>query len=621
MTELKKIIFCVNDKKLIPIPNELEMPKSIDEDEIIYVFNRGLTIEEEKQSNIFKYSFTIAEESLIFFTQLTEEKLLYDENLLLNFYEIKLLSDFFNTSGFLSMRINTLAEMKFNQLLTIFSSYAFTKTRDSTLNPSQILELEGFPLIDKLEYIIKNNSDSWSPSFEEIKDVSSKLNIPDELLSLLDKHMCVIAGGAAMYLGCPWSKWTLRCDVDFFVLDTTLASDLLSSLTAILLENKYKICSSSKSVLTCISFYGTRKIQIIRSAAKNVDELIIKQNGFDLNAIKCYYDGTYLHKTFGAEYDWLTRKCSGCTFMSVLPRRLLGIFWKGFKLTPQGIEYLNNTYGWPIPQEIIDNYESDIPFITEGVPELVQNNQLRLMNLPVVTDLTKTIAEIPVLFNHYGPSGTFIRSYEEYVNTVIIDNEERTISGGDLYKGKFIKIVAEYAINIPIGVLPFCYNSDTKEPEKQNNNKLNLSEEDYKKFHSLEQAIVDKSPIKVSALRKYGCNLYDIDEYNKDENIRYDIAIKFNRLTKFYANGISITENIIIDKNTKVSVVAFPKYIYNHTVSQRYYNMSYSKLTWKVVSVHYSGLIEYKKKPKIAVPQLEDYESELPKLITKLHIV
>lgn len=603
--------------KIMEAFNEKEIIEASDEKEIIYTFNYT-------EEGAFRFPFDIDISSVNYFIDLLKNKHTIKEDDILNFLEVKLCCDYFNTSKVITDRLDTQLHMKFTSPLTIFTAYRITKEINTQIeNIDPFLNLTQFPLIDKLKFLIAHNhADTWSPQSQEIN--ISTLNIPVTLNSILNKDECVIAGGAAMYLGCPWSKWTLRCDVDFFVLDTPKAIHIMEQVVTILLDNKYKVCQSSKSVLTAIGFYGMQRIQIIRSSAKNVDELISSAEGFDLNTIKAYYDGQRLYKTFAAELDWLTKECSGCTFTSVKPLRLLGIWWKGFKLNALAQKYLENTIGWPVEQEIIDEYESNVPCLTPGIPDNIQEYQLKRMNLPIIKDLN-IVSEMPPLFNHYGPTGTFTQSYEEYVQTLKVDFEAKKIKyynehtgERNNYPGEFINIDSSYLLRIPVSIFPFGYDFQRTDGrgEIQRNQRLMLSKDEYKSFRDMERDILKLYGEELLPLRNYVHYVSENEQY-----VMPDICVRIDDHTSFFINGIQTEGEIVINKQTKVSLVAYPVYIHNHyqgkeiPLRSKYPKMSdedyyschklYSRVIWSVVSVYCSQETILKKKKKIIEPVVE----------------
>lgn len=587
--EIKQVSFEIDKVKFDLKISDLQKITAIDSNKILYVANRDLTEKEEtdEETTILKFPFHIELTAFIYFTELLSEINVVDINTELNFSDVKLLCDYFNTKYNITERMHKDLKNKFTNPKSIFT--AFTILGEPNLEHefklSEVMNLTQFSYIDRLEFAIAhNNSDVWSKNIDRIDNVDEILNIPKELIDFLNPNECVIAGGSAMYLGCRWTKFTLRCDVDFFVFKNSLY--IIEKMVQILKSFGYKICQSSPSVLTAIGYYGMRKIQIVYSSAENVDDLIILDEGFDINTIKCYYDGKYLYKTYGAEYDWIRKICSGGTYTAITSIRLFGMMWKGFKLTSEVMEYLSNTLGWPIPEDILWEYESNIPCLTKDIPESVQDFQLKKMGLPVIKDIN-LISTIKPLFNHYGPSGTFIGTYEKYVEHLSLEQEKevkmKTSSRGYFptinYPGRFIEINSKYLLKIPMCHFAFGYKYEQYKKDGNKRTVLSLHEKDYSRFREMESLIMDKGLRKFAPLKEYGYN----DDINNIRVKTNDICCRIDETTEFIINGIPHNREIIFDRREQIIATGYPRYIHEFS---GHYNIQFTKIVWQISSIN-----------------------------------
>ncbi len=228
-----------------------------------------------------------------------------------------------------------------------------------------------FPLITRLKYLICHYATDFIIETKLMMklDVSQTLGILPQLLEFLSEDECIIAGGAALKLGCPKSRFTLKCDVDFFILHGPKQKLLIEQMLDVLQKNNYHIFiyNKSESCFSAIGTYGMRRIQLIASIRTKAFDII---HDFDLPAVRAYYDGTLFHVTAGALHDWITMECTTYTFYNIKAKRLFGLSWKGFKLDENAIQFLQNTI--PDLKTYEKQYENNIPFITNGIPIEVQ---------------------------------------------------------------------------------------------------------------------------------------------------------------------------------------------------------------------------------------------------------
>ncbi len=202
--------------------------------------------------------------------------------------------------------------------------------------------------------------------------VSETLNIEIDLLHFLSPKTCIIAGGAALKLGCPKSKFTLKCDVDFFLLKNEMQKQTLEAFLKLLklLNERYIFTyDKNKSCYSAIGKYGIRRIQLIVSDHENAIDVI---KDFDLAAVRAYYDGELFHPTIGALNDWLHMTVSLSTYYNIKANRLFCLWWKGFSLSQEAEIFLKNTIGWPPTKDFEDQFANHIPFIVDEVPIEIQ---------------------------------------------------------------------------------------------------------------------------------------------------------------------------------------------------------------------------------------------------------
>jgi hypothetical protein len=108
--------------------------------------------------------------------------------------------------------------------------------------------LAAIPAATRLAYVCaKGYGERWhpNPAVLDAAAVCKTLGVPPELGASM-----VVAGGAALKLGCPWTAWGPRCDVDVFVLAVDGADQRLSAVASLLARYGRVVCRSRPSVLT-----------------------------------------------------------------------------------------------------------------------------------------------------------------------------------------------------------------------------------------------------------------------------------------------------------------------------------------------------------------------------------
>ena len=231
----------------------------------------------------------------------------------------------------------------FHNPRTMLSVFCLDRQKVFFEIPENFIHETYFELSLRFDFTMKNNLQRqfYKPQILQKQEVSQILDIEIELLNFLHPQQCVLAGGAALKIGCRDTKYTNRCDADLFVFKQDNSKILIQEICEYLITTGRKIYQFSKSVLTCIGNYGIRKIQIIKTNVTNIEELL---EGFDLDAVCACFDGNSFISTIGAQYAWLNKKCviSGNCYQ-IKADRLVALYWKGFELCDKSIAYLKNT--------------------------------------------------------------------------------------------------------------------------------------------------------------------------------------------------------------------------------------------------------------------------------------
>lgn len=441
-------------------------------------------------------------------------------------------------------------------------------------------------------------NDTWSVNTTAfaLHDVSVTLDVPVPALTLLDKKKCVVAGGAALYLGCPWSKWTHRCDVDFFVFDTHDAVDIMICVSQILVNEGYVICQSSGSVLTAIGYYGMRRIQIIRSGAKTVDDLISGEHGFDIDAVKAYYDGSVLCASINAEANWRARQCTTYTYRYVEPARLYGMLWKGFALTDEATKHIKNTLGFPPRGGFVAKYENNIVCLNRELPVEVQEYQLNKMQLPVVKNLVETIEAMDCKQNDYIKIFTFAGTYDEYVRITHVDVKSSKLSrptptldnkySCTPYPGNFYRIRSDYDLRLPLCRVIWKLDFASESKQDCSMGRIEVCDPaEHARLVQLETTLYSdiKDPL-VSEFDPTHCRIIDQEGTSMATT---NINVKLQSDVKFYINGARVEDPVLLPR-TQISVVAFPGYFYDErdrTLPNDHPELYKCKLVWQVKKI------------------------------------
>ncbi len=321
----------------------------------------------------------------------------------IDFQEIKLLCNYFNTIQHVTLKIKQMINdfVLSNVAITLVSAWEFLN--DKQINEKQekiyilhllhidhekILHCEYIKIIKRLKFLINHGFGDKLSIVESItcEKASSLLNIAQEIVNILNYDTAVISGGASMYLGCPWSTFTMKSDIDIFILNTDQKFKVLKNLQDILTSLGYILFQFGKSVVTCLNEYGTRIIQLILSPYSDPMDVILN---FDLMPLKCFYDGIKLYKLINTHYDWINKKVSTRSLCELKPMRIYNLFHKGFQLDDQYITFLKSTIGWPLEADKINQYLYDIPYINKHIPMEVNVALLKKRGLKLVENINK----------------------------------------------------------------------------------------------------------------------------------------------------------------------------------------------------------------------------------------
>ncbi len=313
-----------------------------------------------------------------------------------NFLLVTKLFEFFQTNQNHSNWLKTIlmAINSYKSAISCLSAYYITHKKLIGV-PTTILYQSEFQLLFRLKMAVKHGLSNIIYNSQLLckKEVSILLGIEEILLDFLNENI-VIAGGAALYLGCnQWSHLKNRSDIDFFIMNCPQQKEIAQKFITLLRQTGRSIYKLGDSVITAISCHYVRRIQIILSTATNAQTLILD---FDIPAVQTYYDGHCLHMTVGAQYSWLTKKCtSNINCKKINAIRLFGMFHKGFSLSKKAIDYLSKTsIGWPIKPEFQSIYEFAIPFLLpiSDIPLEIQNANLykNFKLQPIIEDQNET---------------------------------------------------------------------------------------------------------------------------------------------------------------------------------------------------------------------------------------
>jgi hypothetical protein len=223
---------------------------------------------------------------------------------------------------------------------------------------SKITALQGITELDILRYAMHYGYENQL--IVRKHDLASP-DVPRNVFDHLGLTTAVIAGSAASQLLTPELAFDMCSDVDIFVFDTEEADVIIKNIVRVCqLTGKYVVCQSGESVLTLVGYVTTRRLQIIRTRAKNVDALFMD---FDLNACKAAFDGIHVIATCSCVLDTMTLTCNNGGHIAIEPTRLAKLFLRGFKITADAQRYLKDAIGFPLTDKIVNSIKYDFPFI------------------------------------------------------------------------------------------------------------------------------------------------------------------------------------------------------------------------------------------------------------------
>jgi hypothetical protein len=277
---------------------------------------------------------------------------------------------------------------------------------------------------------------------KKIVDLEKELNIPKAVLDLVTGPGCVIAGGAATGVG--RGKLASESDVDIFVFDIGGASELCTQLVkAIESSGKYILCvrpavgankaggAYQNCVVHAIGDYGVRRIQVIRSEAKEPWELV---NGFDFDALKawCKRDGV-VFATGKAIHAWTTGVCEWDNKTVMDPKRIAKMQRRNFRLSDQ------------LKKMITTDEHRDFevhPCLIPGEPahirnaRMIQNHGLKVITMPQLSTITSN----SLVKVGQGYSNCFINPNEgePEIDTIMLTDKVQFTFEAKILDGKLI---------------------------------------------------------------------------------------------------------------------------------------------------------------------------------------
>ncbi len=376
--QLKRVFFCFGKHGLLDFINFIKSPFCLAIDKLYATFCINTKCNHTETKDDIFYQIPIEHlsiEDVNFFLELTvNEKLdsIPMEEMKVNHLNLLVLCKYFLLDDkkikAYTNYLNEIATQKgfdfAESALSIFIISEYQKQKINEKIGKLILSTEVYNncTIDvKLLYLIIHEQSNiiYQQRIMEKQYVANLLEMEKELLDILHPNECILAGGGATKLGCPQSKFTMKSDIDFFLLNGPKQKCILKKLLKILSKDRYIFTNGqSKSVFTAIGSHGKRRIQLIISSHSTATDVI---NNFDFNVVQAYFDGHLLVQTVGALYDWSNMSISTKLFNKINAKRLYGLYWKGFKLSSELTRFLDNTIRNWNTKEYQDIYENSIP--------------------------------------------------------------------------------------------------------------------------------------------------------------------------------------------------------------------------------------------------------------------
>lgn len=383
----KNITYCIYTDCI-----QCEEKRRIEKDESIHIY---LFLKQEDSKQKLRISY-VDIQAFIAFIECDADKIfkfhlkcLKVKNLKINYFNLMWLFEYFlidkNYTENLKIFLNEY-NGKFNHSISALSAFEITKYKKqekqcrNEFHENQLVPMleiayeDSVSFLLRLQYLTLHNYGDliYQCEFMSKIYVSETLNIELELLKFLSHDKCIVAGGAALKLKCPQSKFTLKCDVDFFILKNDSQQETLQFFLFALEKTGRKIFIYDKNP-TCFSAigkYGTRRIQVIVSNHEKAENVI---RDFDLPIVRAYYDGIMFFPTIGFLYDTIQNKVSLTTYYNIKANRLVNLSFKGFELSDEAQIFLKNTIGsWPPTKEFEDRFLYHIPYLVDDIPFEVQ---------------------------------------------------------------------------------------------------------------------------------------------------------------------------------------------------------------------------------------------------------
>lgn len=421
---------------------------------------------------------------------------------------------------------------------------------------SYVMDMKQMPLLSRVCFAVDHDCGHLILSQEDIQsrsltEIGQRWNVPIDLLSLLGPTTAVVAGGAAVGLGCGAARWDWSCDVDIFIFAGSNHQLVIDSILQCLRTHGWTVFRpSSSSVLTAIGAYGTRRVQLILTESKNWVDLI---RDFDLNLTRAVFDGQDLHVMATAAKDWLTMTCSNGSYQPLKPKRLARAAVKGFKLSSQGQALVQATLGWPLPDTVKQQLLCSIPHLDPKVPQSVQLEHLRLMNLfPINNDDFKTtITTLTPLRQHqwegYGSDeqSTFLNISSSDVQSVLTLKP----AFGGLPNGMEVAYCEQF-VSLRFPVARLCGHA-----ERPNRFTLELKQghPDLKGFTSLYDKLI----------RQWTTTEERIQGTFLSRQKTPTIYVRVNRHTRYWLNGLAIRSEDV-RQNERVRCIGRPRHLVRH---------------------------------------------------------
>lgn len=291
-----------------------------------------------------------------------------------DFNNVFKLFQFFGVSSDIQKQVKNAIDRsaKFYSSVTALSGYVISrKIQCHVEHPTTIMYLEGFSLLDRLEFMVKHNLGHiyWGTMVIEKAKVAELLSIKEEWLNVLNQDYCVLAGNSCIKIGCPWVKFTPNFAVTFYILKTPKQMEIMAHLCNVLEQSNYKLFQHGPSIVA-LNTWNRRRIHIVPSEREQAADL---SKHMTLHTNQSIYNGKVLQATCYAHYDWITKTCGNGDDTTKDINSLLSMKLLGFKLSPSACCCIDRALDYNTTEredQVKHNYPFFVP--TKCVPNKIQ---------------------------------------------------------------------------------------------------------------------------------------------------------------------------------------------------------------------------------------------------------